>query len=81
MKTRKPFALNILLFLLLFLSLGALFGGGALMLDPTGELLQMPVTMLKGSPFNDFLIPGLILFTILGIFPLLIFYALLKRPQ
>jgi len=47
--------------------------------DPSGELLQMPLSMLAGSPFNTFLIPGIILLIILGIFPMIIFYGLLKR--
>jgi hypothetical protein len=81
MKTRRPFAMNVLLFLLLFLSLGALFGGGVLVLDPSGEFLQMPVIILENSLFNNFLIPGLILFTVLGVLPALVFYSLLKRPQ
>ena len=65
----------------MFLSSGALFGGGILVFDPSGKLLQMPVIILKNSPFNNFLIPGLILFSVLGLFPALIFYSLLKRPQ
>ncbi len=81
MKTNRPFTINVLLFLLLFLSLGALFGGVVLVLDPSGELLQMPAIILKNSPFNNFLIPGLILFTVLGLLPALVFYSLLKRPQ
>ncbi len=81
MKTKRPFPINVLLFLLFFLSLGALFGGGMLALDPSGELLQMPIIILKNSPFNNFLIPGLILFTVFGVLPALIFYSLLKRPQ
>ena len=81
MRIKRPFPINVLLFLLLFLFLGALFGGGMLALDPSGELLQIPVTILENSPFNNFLIPGLILFTVFGILPALIFYSLLKRPQ
>lgn len=81
MKTRRPVATNVLLFLLLFLSLGALFGGVVLVLDPSGELLQMPIIILKNSPFNNFLIPGLILFTVSGVIPALVFYSLLKQPQ
>ena len=81
MKTNRPFPINVLLFLLLFLSLGALFGGVVLVLDPSGEFLQMPKIILKNSPFNNFLIPGLILFTVLGVLPALVFYSLLKRPQ
>ncbi len=81
MKTKRPFPVNVLLFLLLFLSLGALFGGAMLVLDPSGGLLQIPVTILENSPFNNFLIPGLILFTVLGVFPALISVSLLKQPQ
>jgi len=69
MKTRRPFAINVLLFLLLFLSLGALFGGGVLIIDPSGDLFQMPVIILQNSPFNNFLIPGLFLFIVLGVLP------------
>jgi len=81
MKTKRPFPINVLLFLLLFLSLGALYGGAVLILDPSGGLLQMPVIILENSPFNNFLIPGLILFTVLGLLPALVFYSLLKQPQ
>jgi hypothetical protein len=81
MNTKRPFALNVLLFLLIFLSLGALFGGGVLVVDPSGEFIQMPVTILKDSPFNNFLIPGLILFAVLGVFPALVCWSLLKCPQ
>jgi len=81
MKTRRPFAINVLLFLLLFLSLGALFGGGVLIIDPSGDIFQMPVIILQNSPFNNFLIPGLFLFIVLGVLPALVFYSLLKQPQ
>jgi len=81
MKTKRPFPINVLLFLLLFLLLGALSGGIALVINPSGGLLQMPITILENSPFNNFLIPGLILFTVLGLLPALVFYSLLKRPH
>jgi len=81
MKTKRPFTISVLLFLLLLLSLGALYGGMALVLDPSGGLIQLPLIILKYSPFNNFLIPGLILFTVLGLLPALVFYSLLKRPQ
>jgi hypothetical protein len=54
----------------IFLGLGALFGGGALLLAPDGHLLGMPTTLLAGSPFPSFLVPGIILFTFLGLGPL-----------
>ena len=51
------------------------------MIDPSGDLLQMPLSMLAGSPFDTFLIPGIILFSILGIFPMIVFYGLWKRTN
>ena len=53
--------------LLIFIGVTALFGGGALATDPTGDTLGMPVDILKNSAFNDFFVPGLILFVVLGL--------------
>jgi hypothetical protein len=55
----------------ILLGLGALFGGGALILAPDGHLLGMPTTLLAGSPFQSFLVPGIVLFTLVGLAPLL----------
>ncbi len=55
----------------IFLGLGALFGGGALILAPDGHLLGMPTKLLAGSPFPSFLVPGMTLFTLIGVAPLL----------
>ena len=54
-----------------FLGLGALFGGGALILAPDGHLLGMPTSLLSGSPFPSYLVPGIVLFTLVGLAPLL----------
>lgn len=53
-----------------FLSVGALGGGGALMLGPKGEIIPLPVSALTGSPFDTYFVPGLILFGVLGLGPL-----------
>jgi len=75
MKTR-----NVLLVLLMFLGLGALAGGGMLIISPSGKLIGMPLEMLVKSPFKSFLLPGIILFTILGVAPCLLIFALMKKP-
>ena len=72
---------NIFLFVLGFLALGAIGGGGVLIISPTGELIGIPLSELKNSPFNSFLIPGIILFSVLGLIPLLLIVALLKKPE
>lgn len=53
-----------------FLSVGAIGGGIALMLGPRGEILPLPLTPLQGSPFETYFVPGLILFAVLGLGPL-----------
>ena len=53
-----------------FLAIGALGGGLALILGPRGEILPLKVSQLSGSPFDTFLVPGLILFVVLGLGPL-----------
>jgi len=54
--------------------------GAMLFLAPDGHLMQMSVSMLEHSPFSNFLIPGLILFVFLGIYPLAVAYGLWKQP-
>jgi hypothetical protein len=52
------------------LSLGALAGGLALMIGPRGEIIPLQVASLGGSPFDTYFLPGLILFGVLGVGPL-----------
>jgi peptidoglycan/LPS O-acetylase OafA/YrhL len=77
----RPVNVYILLGAIVFQGLSGLLGGIGLVLDPTGESLQIPLSWLEGSPFDDYLVPGLILFFILGIFPLVVFYGLLKKTK
>lgn len=75
----KSISFYALLALLFFQGMSGLFGGGALVLDPTGSTLQMPLSLLDGSPFDTYLIPGLILLLVLGVFPLIVLYGLWKK--
>lgn len=61
------------------LGIGAVAGGLMLMIDPSGKMLNIPASLLEKSPFTHFLIPGMILFLMLGVLPLLICAALLRR--
>lgn len=61
----------IAILVLLFNAASALFGGYMLIDDPTGDALQMPVDAMKNGPFRDFLIPGVVLFSVLGVGSLL----------
>jgi uncharacterized membrane protein len=50
-----------------FIGLGALGGGFMLVSDPSGSALGLPMSLLEGSPFLDFLIPGMFLLAVNGI--------------
>jgi uncharacterized membrane protein len=46
---------------LVFLGVTSLVGAVPLIMDPSGKMLTMPLSMLEHSPFSSFLIPGIIL--------------------
>ena len=78
----RPPAVALLSGLLAFQGISGLGGGLALILDPTGEAIGIPVAWLDGSPFPDYLIPGVVLFALLGLIPLLVARAVwLGRPR
>lgn len=76
---RLPALARLLVGLELFLALGALAGGGLLAAAPDGHLLGMPLTLLEGTPFTSFLVPGWLLFTVLGVLPALAAGVTLRR--
>ena len=57
---------RVLFILHVFVGLGAMGGGMMAILNPQGPG-GMAVDSLKNSPFSNFLIPGIILFTIVGL--------------
>ena len=63
----------------LLLAGGALAGGAILFFSPDGSAFAMPLSMLDHSGFTTFLVPGLILFVVNGLFPLLSAVATLRR--
>jgi hypothetical protein len=62
-----------------FLSIGALGGGAALVAGPRGEIIPLPLSALQGSPFDSYLVPGMVLFGVLGIGPLVAVALALRR--
>lgn len=53
--------------LLSLIGLGAIVSGIGFILQPDGESMGVTVNFLQDSPFTDFLIPGIFLFTVNGI--------------
>lgn len=77
---RRPFEVYLLCLLLLFLAVGAIYGGGALIWKPDGSILHMDPWLDK-IPFGNFRIPGIILFVFEGLLPLLVVVGLLFQPN
>ena len=69
--SEHKFIRHLLYFLHLFLGINACIGGFLLMLKLDGSLLQMNQDFLKNSPFSNFFIPGVLLFTCVGLLSVL----------
>ena len=64
---------------LVFLGITACIGAVPLILDPSGKILRMPLSLLEHSPFRSYLIPGLILFFGNGLLSALVLMLALRR--
>lgn len=58
--------------LLIFNAISGCFGGAVLILSPDGSLVQMPMEWLDFTPFNSYLIPGIVLLLCNGLLPILV---------
>jgi hypothetical protein len=65
----------------IFLGIGALYGGGMLILAPDGHLLGIPTSVLAGTPFGSFLVPGICLFLFVGVAPLVAAAITVRRQS
>lgn len=80
-RRRTSPAVFVLLVLHVILGLGAIGGGVMLIADPSGEKMGMPLSVLERTFFSSYLIPGILLLLIFGVFPLLVAYALRRQPD
>lgn len=58
---------SLLIILLFFIGLNALTGGALLMMDPSGALMHLSIEQVEPMIFDDFMIPGMLLFFFNGI--------------
>ncbi|MHB9150484.1 MAG: hypothetical protein ACYC33_10485 [Thermoleophilia bacterium] len=63
------------------LAVGAIPAGLLMIIRPSGSFMSMPLTMLDGSPFRDFLWPGVILLVANGILPLVVAWGAWRRKS
>ena len=71
-----------LLFILVsFIALTATLSGLIMMSNPDGSILKIPLSLLSGTPFKNFLLPGLLLTVFVGVVNLLaLYYNILRHP-
>ena len=67
--------------LLGFLGIGAVAGAVPLIVDPSGKLMRMPMSLLDHSPFQSFLIPGIILLLSSGLLSLAVMVMAIRRSS
>lgn len=69
-----------LLFLLVcFTALSAVFSGLLMISNPDENVMKLSITLLQGTPFKDFLIPGIFLSVLVGGSNLLAAFYNIKR--
>ena len=67
--------------LLLFNGTGAVYGGVNLIMHPDGSSLRLSLDLLKYTPFKDYLIAGIILFIVNGLFSFFVLIKLLLNQK
>jgi hypothetical protein len=78
---KRPLSSVVLALLVLLLGIGAVISGPMLFFEPSGRLMQWSVDQLRGTPFPDYTIPGLVLFLFLGLFPIFVGVGLMAKPR
>jgi hypothetical protein len=66
------------IFMLFFTGITASISGFMLMYDPSGKPLRMSVSLLAGSPFSSFFVPGIILFLVIGFSSIIIAFFVMN---
>lgn len=69
----------LVLVLLLVLAANAFGGSWFLIRDPSGKSIGIPLELLEGTPFDDYLIPGIILFAANGVLSILVVFLTVTK--
>jgi hypothetical protein len=76
---KLPWAVWPLIVFLVLLGFGGLYGGFAMLYDPSGNFIQM-AEALPMLHVPSYTLPGLFLLFVMGIAPFVLVYALIARP-
>jgi len=74
-------ALIILSLCLLFLGINGIIGGYMMLSDPNGSPFGMSLSVLERTPFQNWIVPGLVLLFVWGCGSFAILLSLWLRPQ
>jgi hypothetical protein len=66
---------------LVFLGISSLVGAVPMLREPAGSPLNMPLSLLRYSPFHSFLIPGLILLVANGFLSFVVLWLVLCKRE
>ena len=73
---------TLLLIILSFVGLTSVISGLLMMSIPDGSVLNLPISILKNTPFKDFQLPGLLLFVFIGCTSMMaVFYSLVMNKK
>ena len=67
--------------LLIFNGAGAVYGGWNLIVHPDGSSIDLSISLLKNTPFEDYFVPGIILFVLNGLCSFFVLGVLLLRVE
>jgi len=68
----KNFIRVLAIVLLYLVGISAIIGGWGLISDPSGNAVDLPLTLLQHTPFTNFFYPGLILILAIGLGSLMV---------
>lgn len=69
---------TLLFILVCFITVSSIFSGLLMIIGPDGGLLSLPLSLLDGTPFRNYFIPGILLTSVVGFANL---FALLYNLQ
>jgi hypothetical protein len=66
---------------MIFLAVSGLYGGISLLIDPSGNNIQLSTSLLENTLFDSYFIPGITLLLFLGLLPGFVAYGLISKQK
>lgn len=77
----RPIAVRLYQLGAFVLGITAFVSGGLMSLDPSGTTMGLAIEWLDGTPFRSYLVPGLVLFSVLGVGSFVVLYGIVRRRR